>query len=238
MIQHRCAVAGSIGQWLATHNQLSALQHHSHFQPSICRAFPRSSTTVCIASTCTSGRRRIHTSALLPPMHLFLNELPGTLSCCLHSQESSDACGPTTPCEPYCSLWAYPDHPIKPWNPSPVSCPRTLDVHGTSNPEFDFKKRFAFSKMNQGLVDYFMSDNVITFEVTHPSLPPPSPAGVAGALPMPGGDGLLSDTGCVCQTPHQLSSAAHYQGQGRPKIPSNPTECMHICCQPECINAC
>eukprot|EP01064_Diplonema_japonicum_P033974 TRINITY_DN6865_c0_g1_i1.p1 TRINITY_DN6865_c0_g1~~TRINITY_DN6865_c0_g1_i1.p1 ORF type:complete len:635 (+),score=135.89 TRINITY_DN6865_c0_g1_i1:103-2007(+) len=33
------------------------------------------------------------------------------------------------------------------------------------NPEFDFRKRFAFSKMNVGLVEYFRSDNVITFEV-------------------------------------------------------------------------
>ena len=46
---------------------------------------------------------------------------------------------------------------------------KTLDVKNNSNPEFDFKKRFAFSKMNQGLVDYFMSDNVITFEVSQPT---------------------------------------------------------------------
>eukprot|EP00993_Chasmostoma_nieuportense_P003205 NODE_393_length_2304_cov_132.810289_g364_i0.p1 GENE.NODE_393_length_2304_cov_132.810289_g364_i0~~NODE_393_length_2304_cov_132.810289_g364_i0.p1 ORF type:complete len:680 (+),score=185.19 NODE_393_length_2304_cov_132.810289_g364_i0:81-2120(+) len=42
---------------------------------------------------------------------------------------------------------------------------KTNDVADCSDPDFDFKKRFAFSKMNQGLVDYFMSDNVITFEV-------------------------------------------------------------------------
>eukprot|EP01062_Namystynia_karyoxenos_P061372 TRINITY_DN535_c0_g1_i3.p1 TRINITY_DN535_c0_g1~~TRINITY_DN535_c0_g1_i3.p1 ORF type:complete len:698 (+),score=221.80 TRINITY_DN535_c0_g1_i3:159-2252(+) len=42
---------------------------------------------------------------------------------------------------------------------------KTTDVHGTPEPEFDFKKRFAFSKLNQGLVEYFRSDNVITFEV-------------------------------------------------------------------------
>eukprot|EP01006_Ploeotia_vitrea_P062670 TRINITY_DN84209_c0_g1_i1.p1 TRINITY_DN84209_c0_g1~~TRINITY_DN84209_c0_g1_i1.p1 ORF type:complete len:663 (+),score=31.74 TRINITY_DN84209_c0_g1_i1:23-1990(+) len=42
---------------------------------------------------------------------------------------------------------------------------KTTDVHNDTDPEFDFKKRFAFSKMNQSLVDYFMSDNVITFEV-------------------------------------------------------------------------
>eukprot|EP01006_Ploeotia_vitrea_P054234 TRINITY_DN67865_c6_g1_i1.p1 TRINITY_DN67865_c6_g1~~TRINITY_DN67865_c6_g1_i1.p1 ORF type:complete len:639 (+),score=43.72 TRINITY_DN67865_c6_g1_i1:34-1950(+) len=42
---------------------------------------------------------------------------------------------------------------------------KTHDMYDNSDPDFDFKKRFAFSKMNQGLVDYFMSDNVITFEV-------------------------------------------------------------------------
>jgi hypothetical protein len=42
---------------------------------------------------------------------------------------------------------------------------KTNDIKDSVDPEFDFKKRFAFSKMNQGLVDYFMSDNVITFEV-------------------------------------------------------------------------
>ena len=47
---------------------------------------------------------------------------------------------------------------------------RTADVKDCGDPDFDFKKRFAFSKMNQGLVDYFLSDNVITFEV-----PPPHP---------------------------------------------------------------
>lgn len=48
---------------------------------------------------------------------------------------------------------------------------RTTDVRDCCDPEFDFKKRFAFSKMNQGLVDYFMSDNVITFEVIGESAP-------------------------------------------------------------------
>lgn len=42
---------------------------------------------------------------------------------------------------------------------------KTNDVADNCNPDFDFKKRFAFSKMNQGLVEYFQSDNVITFEV-------------------------------------------------------------------------
>eukprot|EP00756_Hemistasia_phaeocysticola_P016647 Hpha_TRINITY_DN15490_c0_g4::TRINITY_DN15490_c0_g4_i1::g.176377::m.176377/K20196/KIF3B; kinesin family member 3B len=42
---------------------------------------------------------------------------------------------------------------------------KTTDLKDTTDPEFDFKKRFAFSKMNQGLVEYFRSDNVITFEV-------------------------------------------------------------------------
>eukprot|EP01059_Diplonema_ambulator_P013504 TRINITY_DN2400_c0_g1_i1.p1 TRINITY_DN2400_c0_g1~~TRINITY_DN2400_c0_g1_i1.p1 ORF type:complete len:121 (+),score=16.53 TRINITY_DN2400_c0_g1_i1:362-724(+) len=41
---------------------------------------------------------------------------------------------------------------------------KTNDASGV-NPEFDFRKRFAFSKMNVGLVEYFRSDNVITFEV-------------------------------------------------------------------------
>ena len=48
---------------------------------------------------------------------------------------------------------------------------KTNDVRNKADPEFDFKKRFAFSKMNQGLVDYFMSDNVITFEVIGESAP-------------------------------------------------------------------
>jgi hypothetical protein len=48
---------------------------------------------------------------------------------------------------------------------------RTNDVKDCCDPEFDFKKRFAFSKMNQGLVDYFLSDNVITFEVIGESAP-------------------------------------------------------------------
>ena len=48
---------------------------------------------------------------------------------------------------------------------------KTNDVKDCTEPEFDFKKRFAFSKMNQGLVDYFMSDNVITFEVIGESKP-------------------------------------------------------------------
>eukprot|EP00755_Sulcionema_specki_P006434 Sspe_Gene.35470::Locus_17175_Transcript_1_1_Confidence_1.000_Length_2418::g.35470::m.35470/K17914/KIF13; kinesin family member 13 len=41
---------------------------------------------------------------------------------------------------------------------------KTAEASGVS-PCFDFKKRFAFSKMNAGLVDYFRSNNVITFEV-------------------------------------------------------------------------
>eukprot|EP01061_Rhynchopus_euleeides_P003360 TRINITY_DN12621_c0_g1_i1.p1 TRINITY_DN12621_c0_g1~~TRINITY_DN12621_c0_g1_i1.p1 ORF type:complete len:669 (+),score=241.09 TRINITY_DN12621_c0_g1_i1:224-2008(+) len=41
---------------------------------------------------------------------------------------------------------------------------KTNDANGT-DPMFDFRKRFAFSKMNVGLVEYFRSDNVITFEV-------------------------------------------------------------------------
>eukprot|EP01064_Diplonema_japonicum_P000901 TRINITY_DN1059_c0_g2_i1.p1 TRINITY_DN1059_c0_g2~~TRINITY_DN1059_c0_g2_i1.p1 ORF type:complete len:674 (+),score=102.71 TRINITY_DN1059_c0_g2_i1:23-2023(+) len=42
---------------------------------------------------------------------------------------------------------------------------KTLEVAKDSDPEFDFKKRFAFSKMNQSLVEYFRSDSVIIFEV-------------------------------------------------------------------------
>lgn len=42
---------------------------------------------------------------------------------------------------------------------------RTSDGHDRTDPEWDFKKRFAFSRLNAGLVEYFMSDNVITFEV-------------------------------------------------------------------------
>eukprot|EP01060_Flectonema_neradi_P013487 TRINITY_DN20262_c0_g1_i2.p1 TRINITY_DN20262_c0_g1~~TRINITY_DN20262_c0_g1_i2.p1 ORF type:complete len:643 (+),score=132.67 TRINITY_DN20262_c0_g1_i2:38-1966(+) len=41
---------------------------------------------------------------------------------------------------------------------------KTADASGT-NPKFDFRKRFAFSKMNVGLVEYFRSDNVITFMI-------------------------------------------------------------------------
>lgn len=53
---------------------------------------------------------------------------------------------------------------------------KTHDVQEDSNPEFDFKKRFAFSKMNQGLIEYFMSDNVITFEVIGEANPSDEPA--------------------------------------------------------------
>eukprot|EP01059_Diplonema_ambulator_P033735 TRINITY_DN7196_c0_g4_i2.p1 TRINITY_DN7196_c0_g4~~TRINITY_DN7196_c0_g4_i2.p1 ORF type:complete len:424 (+),score=164.20 TRINITY_DN7196_c0_g4_i2:318-1589(+) len=42
---------------------------------------------------------------------------------------------------------------------------KTQEVVNDSEPEFDFKKRFAFSKMNQSLVEYFRSDSVIIFEV-------------------------------------------------------------------------
>eukprot|EP01063_Lacrimia_lanifica_P003313 TRINITY_DN1175_c0_g4_i1.p1 TRINITY_DN1175_c0_g4~~TRINITY_DN1175_c0_g4_i1.p1 ORF type:complete len:660 (+),score=260.82 TRINITY_DN1175_c0_g4_i1:95-1981(+) len=42
---------------------------------------------------------------------------------------------------------------------------KTVVMHNTTDPEFDFKKRFAFSKMNQSLVEYFRSDSVIIFEV-------------------------------------------------------------------------
>eukprot|EP01062_Namystynia_karyoxenos_P061376 TRINITY_DN535_c0_g1_i7.p1 TRINITY_DN535_c0_g1~~TRINITY_DN535_c0_g1_i7.p1 ORF type:complete len:736 (+),score=243.74 TRINITY_DN535_c0_g1_i7:118-2208(+) len=53
---------------------------------------------------------------------------------------------------------------------------KTTDVHKATEPEFDFKKRFAFSKMNAGLVEYFRSDNVITFEVIGIAAPEPQPA--------------------------------------------------------------
>eukprot|EP01013_Petalomonas_cantuscygni_P009422 TRINITY_DN22245_c0_g1_i1.p1 TRINITY_DN22245_c0_g1~~TRINITY_DN22245_c0_g1_i1.p1 ORF type:complete len:673 (+),score=138.38 TRINITY_DN22245_c0_g1_i1:195-2213(+) len=52
---------------------------------------------------------------------------------------------------------------------------RTSDAHDRTDPEWDFKKRFAFSKLNSGLVDYFMSDNVITFEVIGEARPPDIP---------------------------------------------------------------
>ena len=42
---------------------------------------------------------------------------------------------------------------------------KTAEMTKTTDPDFDFKKRFAFSKMNRDLVEYFKSDSVILFEV-------------------------------------------------------------------------
>eukprot|EP00760_Papus_ankaliazontas_P030996 PhM_4_TR5164/c0_g1_i1/m.79835/K17914/KIF13; kinesin family member 13 len=42
---------------------------------------------------------------------------------------------------------------------------KSRDVANSTCPQFDFKKRFAFSKMNEQLMNYFRSDDVITFEV-------------------------------------------------------------------------
>lgn len=39
-----------------------------------------------------------------------------------------------------------------------------------ADPEFDFKKRFAWSDLTSEQADYLMSDNVLTFEVIgHPA---------------------------------------------------------------------
>lgn len=56
---------------------------------------------------------------------------------------------------------------------------QTQEMFG-SNPEFDYKKRFAFGSLTQQLADYLASANVLTFEVlgkaTASDSMPPSPA--------------------------------------------------------------
>eukprot|EP01062_Namystynia_karyoxenos_P080197 TRINITY_DN8604_c0_g1_i1.p1 TRINITY_DN8604_c0_g1~~TRINITY_DN8604_c0_g1_i1.p1 ORF type:complete len:559 (+),score=115.92 TRINITY_DN8604_c0_g1_i1:116-1792(+) len=42
---------------------------------------------------------------------------------------------------------------------------KTEEVRGATDPVFDFKKRFAFPKMNPGLCEFFLSDSVLNFEV-------------------------------------------------------------------------
>ena len=39
------------------------------------------------------------------------------------------------------------------------------EVKGSKNPEFDYKKRFAFPKVTDQLRGWFNSENVLTFEV-------------------------------------------------------------------------